>query len=170
VSDPEQSPREVPTDDGDVVAEQLEARPWFKRRRFVLLLALIAVAVMCGKAAVVASRGGGPKVLTASEERSYRAAVELRLGHPVADWPAQMKRGQRLCAQNKAAFSSTLAIAAGKQGGLYLRWLQVRHQCPNRVDDLVAVVAILDRAQEACDLSPADRTADQSLLAEELGC
>jgi hypothetical protein len=46
----------------------------------------------------------------------------------------------------------------------------VRHACPDRLEDLEDGFAGTDQVSGACDMPPAERTEDEQLLAEAMGC
>ncbi len=117
----------------------------------------------------VAGCGGGTEDLSASEDRSFRAAAEQEAGAPIADWPAYLEIGRDVCADDEETFALDVATFAD-QGALGQLKLRVRHLCPDRAREIADAPEDVETVQEACDVPAADRTSAQRDLAEAKGC
>lgn len=104
------------------------------------------------------------------DEDAWRADVEEEQGQAVGDWPTYRDVWVRTCEGSETGFG--LFIATALDGGYTLDSLRlnVRHACPDRLDELEETQAGIDDTRQACDVTPADRTDEQARLAEALGC
>ena len=94
----------------------------------------------------VAGCGGGDKELSASQERTFRTAVEREAGAPVADWPAFLEIGRDVCDDDDETFALDVATFHAQDDLGQLK-LIVRHLCPDRVPEIA-------EAQEELGLTP----------------
>ena len=83
----------------------------------------------------VAGCGGGDKELSASQERTFRTAVEKEAGAPVADWPAFLEIGRDVCDDDDETFALDVATFHAQDDLGQLK-LIVRHLCPERSPEI----------------------------------
>jgi len=113
-----------------------------RRQHLVVSRAGVAVALLVA----VAGCGGGDKELSASEERTFRTAVEREAGAPVADWPAFIEIGRAVCDDDEETFALDVATFHAQDDLGQLK-LIVRHLCPDRAPEIAV-------AQEELGLTP----------------
>ena len=94
----------------------------------------------------VAACDGGDKELSASQERTFRTAVEREAGAPVADWPAFLEIGRDVCDDDDETFALDVATFHAQDDLGQLK-LIVRHLCPDRAPEIA-------EAQKELGLTP----------------
>ena len=113
-----------------------------RRQHSLACRAGIVVVLLVG----LAGCGGEAKELSASEERTFRTAVEREAGAPVADWPAFIEIGRDVCDDDEETFALDVATFHAQDDLGQLK-LIVRHLCPDRAPEIAV-------AQEELGLTP----------------
>jgi hypothetical protein len=140
----------------------------------IVVAAAIALTGCGGGTPSGGAKAGGTKTMSAdAKDAAYRSAVEAQEGHPVADWTKYKAVGADFCDDDESQFGTDLAVMTD-DGNLEQFKTIVRHQCPDRMPEISNAQKDLSdfvaREQAACALPEAERTKEQSLLAEANGC
>lgn len=116
---------------------------------------------------VVALAGcGGPDV----NETQWQADVERDIGHPIDDWVQYRDVWLDVCDEDEDGFGLFMAVSLDNGSTADQLRTNVRHACPDRLADLEDALHAGDDVDQACDTPPAERTDDQEMLAEAMGC
>lgn len=115
--------------------------------------------------ALLAAAGCGHQV----DEDAWRADLE-RDGVLVADWSSYAEVWAEQCGADDDELE--LFVAVGLDSGSTRDEFRtnIRHACPDRLEDLEALFADLDLFDDICDRDPAELTDDEQLMAEASGC
>ena len=137
-----------------------------RRGPLILLGAVAAAIAVLGVLALTGVIGGGHDV----DEAAWRDSVEQQIGHPVEDWPTYRDVWLRECDEDTDAFQ--VFVATGLDAGTDADMIRsnVRYACPNRLQDVEDVLANGREMDAVCAKSPAERTDDEAMLAEAMGC
>jgi hypothetical protein len=121
----------------------------------------LAVVVLCLLAAC-----GGHEV----DETKWRADVERESGSPVADWVQYRDVWLDVCDDEEDAFSAFAAVALDGGDSWDSLRMNVSNACPDRLAELEELRSDLASVGDACDTPASERTEDQALMAEAMGC
>jgi hypothetical protein len=115
---------------------------------------------------LLTSACGGHEV----DEDKWRADIEREVGAPVADWPAFRDIWLDICDDDEDQFSTYAAVALDGGDTWDSLRTNVSNACPDRLDELEELRSDLGGVQEACDTPASERTEEQALMAEAMGC
>lgn len=104
------------------------------------------------------------------DEDKWRADVERDTGSPVADWEKYRDVWLDVCDDDEDGFSTYMAVALDGGDSWDSLRTNVANACPDRLGELEELRSDLGSVQDACDTPAAERTEDQALMAEAMGC
>lgn len=85
----------------------------------------------------------------------------------MSDWPAYLDAVRDICDQDDETFGYSAALQADK-GELDTFKINVRHVCPDRVDDIDKASEAISEVERACE-NP-DESESARRMAEAVGC
>lgn len=101
---------------------------------------------------------------------AWRAAVEQQRG-PVSDWEAHREVWlEEICGDDEESFAWLVTAAVQEGASVEALRTNVSYACPDRLDVLDRVGPAIADVTDACRARPRQRSEDERLLADGLGC
>ncbi len=104
------------------------------------------------------------------DERAWRSDIEAELGSPIGKWEQFRDVWIDVCDENDEGFRSFIAVALDGGDSVDSLRTNVRHACPDRLEELEALRSDLASIRNVCEVPVDERTEDQDLIAEAMGC
>lgn len=104
------------------------------------------------------------------DEDTWRAEVEAETGSEIADWDAYSEVWTEACDKDEDELALFIAVGLDQGESLDLMRTNIKNACPDRLEEVERTRSDINGVEQACDTPVAERTEEQSLMAEAMGC
>jgi hypothetical protein len=104
------------------------------------------------------------------DDDQWRTDIERELGAPIDDWKQFRDVWVDVCDDSEDGFEAFAAVALDGGDSWDSLRTNVSNACPDRLEELEELRSDLASVGDACDTPASDRTEDQALMAEAMGC